>query len=120
MNHPGEFNKKFKIAFAAWWIAWASLQYFVLLNFGVTTTQAFVDSVVSNCLLAGSCLLTGSNMRYYLPGKEKYWYVLAISLALSLVWLLLIRILLGTFFKDDAVYVSILSRSLIIRFGIAL
>lgn len=120
MNHPGEFNKKFKIAFALWWLAWGALQYTVLVNYGVTMTQAFVDSAVSNFLLAGSCLLTGSNMRYYLPGKEKYWYVLAISLALSLVWLLLIRILLGTFFKDDAVYISILSRSLIIRFGVAL
>ncbi|HLY72205.1 MAG TPA: histidine kinase [Puia sp.] len=120
MNHSGEFNKKFKIAFACWWLAWAALQYSVLANYGLTTIQAFVDSTVSNCLLAGGCLLIGSNMRYYLPGKEKYWYVLAISLALSLMWLLLIRILLGTFFKDDAAYISILSRSLIIRFGVAL
>lgn len=59
-------------------------------------------------------------MRYYLPGKEKYWYVLAISLALSLMWLLITRILLATFFKYDPVYISMLSNSLVIRFGVAL
>jgi sensor histidine kinase YesM len=120
LSQPKEFTAKIKITFALWWIGWAALQYIVLWNFGLTIVEAFVDSAISNLLLAGSCLLIGSNMRYYLPGKEKYWYVLAISLALSLIWLLVIRILLATIFKDDPEYTLILSHSLVIRFGLAL
>jgi two-component system LytT family sensor kinase len=120
LNQRGTFNKKIKIAFAIWWLAWAILQYSVLWNYGLSTIQCFTDSLVSNFLLAGSCLLIGNNMRYYLPGKEKYGYVLAISFALSLIWLLIIKILLGTFFKSDPIYTNMLSNSLLIRFGVAL
>jgi two-component system LytT family sensor kinase len=111
---------KIKATFALWWLAWALVQYSVLTNYGVTETEAAVDSLISNLLLAGSCLLIGHNMRYYLPGKEKYWYVLVISFALSCVWLLVVRIVLWTIFKYDAGYVTMLSHSAIIRFGIAL
>jgi two-component system LytT family sensor kinase len=120
LNNPGLVKGRIKIAFVAWWVAWSILQYIVLVNFGVTPTEALVDSLVSNLLLAGCCLVIGSNMRYYLPGEEKYWYVLAISLALSLVWLLIIRILLASFFRSDLAYTTLLNRSLTIRFGIAL
>jgi len=120
LNNPGLVKGRIKLAFAAWWIAWSVLHYSVLVSFGVTAGEAAVDSLVSNLLLAGCCLMIGSNMRYYLPGEEKYWYVLAISLALSLTWLLVIRILLASFFKSDLVYTALLMRSLTIRFGIAL
>lgn len=120
MNNPGRFKGKIKIAFAFWWLAWAALQYIVLVNYGLIPGEAVVDSLLSNFLLAGFCLLIGNNMRYYLPREEKYWYVFAISLALSLMWLLLVRILLATFFKYDPAYTFMLSRSLLIRFGAAL
>jgi len=114
------FNLKIKTTFALWWIAWALVQYIVLTNYGVTNVEAAVDSTISNLLLAGSCLLIGHNMRYYLPGKEKYWYVLVISFALSCVWLFIVRIVLWTIFKTDSTYVSMLGHSALIRFGIAL
>ncbi len=58
-------------------------------------------------------------MRYYLPGKEKYWYVLTISVGLTSVWLLFTRALLWSFYKYDVVYTQSLSHSSNIRFGIA-
>src|ERR1700759_5621807 len=99
---------RIKATFILWWIAWAIVQYTVLTNYGIEMTEAIVDSFICNVSLAASCLLIGHNMRYYLPGKEKYWYVLVISFALSCVWLLVIRVLLWTIFKDDKVYISML------------
>jgi len=120
LSRPKAFNTKIKIAFALWWTAWAALQFSVLWGYGLTIVQATVDSLISNWLLAGCCLLIANNMRYYLPGKEKYWYVLAISLALSLMWLLVVRVILGSLFKGDLSYSAILSNSLLIRFGVGL
>jgi two-component system, LytTR family, sensor kinase len=111
-------DKRFKLVFAAWWLAWATMHYAVLLNFGLSNNAAFVDSVTSNALLAGCCLLISNNMRYYLPRKEKYWYVLAISFGWSLIWLLAVRLLLWAFLKNDTTYLQLLSASSTIRYGL--
>jgi len=105
------------IAFGLWWPFWMALQFNVLFHFGFGFTISFTDSVISNLLLAGICLLIINNMRYYLPGKEKYWYVLVISLALSVVWLLSVRLILWLLFKNDAVYTGSLHLSSNIRFA---
>jgi len=110
---------KFKIgiAFGLWWPFWMVLQYKVLTNFGLSFVESFADSVTSNLLLAGICLLIINNMRYYLPRKERYWYVLAISFALSVVWLFSTRLLLWIFFKTDLGYTKSLNQSSNIRFA---
>jgi sensor histidine kinase YesM len=112
-------NKSVKLVFAAWWLIWTMVHYNVLLNFGVSLIQALTDSAISSLLLAGCCLMISNNMRYYLPRQERYWYILVISVALSCLWLLLVRILLKIIFKDDSVYISLLNHSSAIRYGIA-
>jgi len=57
-------------------------------------------------------------MRYYLPRQEKYWYVLVISLVLGILWMVLIRTLLGAIFKEVPSYILMLNSSSTIRFGI--
>lgn len=108
---------KLGIAFGLWWPFWMAMHYSVLNNFGFSFTESFVDSVTSNVLLAAICLLIINNMRYYLPGKEKYWYVLAISLALSIIWLLTTRVVLWACFKQDEAYTQSLTRSSNVRFA---
>lgn len=105
------------IAFGLWWPLWMALQFNVLYHFGFGFTISFTDSVISNLLLAGVCLLIINNMRYYLPGKEKYWYILVISLALSAVWLLGSRLILWLIFKHDTDYIKALNQSSNIRFA---
>jgi two-component system, LytTR family, sensor kinase len=112
-------GKLFKLVFIAWWCAWNTIHYSVMLTFHVTQTEALVDSTVSNSLLAASCLLIGNNMRYYLPKQERYWYILFISLAVSTIWLIIVRFILWTLFKNDAAYAAILTASSTIRFLIA-
>lgn len=113
-------DKRFKLVFAAWWLAWATIHYSVMLNFSVTRPEAFADSLVSNLLLACCCWLISNNMRYYLPRQEKYWYVLVISLGLSCVWLFVTRILLWLLFRHEVTYMALLIHSSTIRFGISL
>jgi len=91
----------------------------ILANYGLPVWQAITDSVVSNVLLAGACILVLNNMRYYLPGKEKYWYVLALALALSCAWLIVTRALLWIFLRHHIEYIDFLKRSSPIRYSIA-
>lgn len=91
----------------------------VLTNFGIGFTEATVDSLVSNILLAACCLLIGMNMKYYLPRKERFWYILVISFALSLVWLLIMHTILMFLFQNDSIYIDMLHASSILRYSTA-
>jgi two-component system, LytTR family, sensor kinase len=114
-------NKKEKIifstAFSLWWCIWGILHIAVLQDSGIAPLQAVVDGVVSNLLLAAFCLLVINNMRYYLPKHEKYLYVLVLSLALCALWLLLLRLSLWAFFRNDVVYMQWLRHTSTIRFA---
>lgn len=109
----------FGIIFSAWWFVWAILQAVVLQDFGITPGKAVADGLISNILLAGFCLLLINNMKYYLPKREKYIYVLIVSFVLSTVWLGLIRLILKAMYKEDALYMQVLARSSSIRYAIA-
>ncbi len=112
-------DRRFKIAFAAWWLVWILMHLVVLTGFRLPVKLALADSLTSNILLAGSCLLISNNMRYYLPRQERYWYVLVISLALSAVWLFAMRLTLWLFFSSDKGYMHILVQSSNLRYGLA-
>ncbi len=116
-------NKKggfiFFITLLIWFGIWSMLQVKILQDFGIATSRAIADAIISNVLLHAVCLLVINNMRYYLPKKEKYWYTLIISIALSSLWLLLMRVSLWALFKNDEAYMQFLSQSAFIRYAIA-
>lgn len=91
----------------------------VLINFKLTNVEVFVDALISNVLLTGSCLLIFNNMRYYLPRQEKYWYILTISIGLSGICLLIVKGALWMIFNDDVHYIQSLQQTSGIRFGIS-
>ena len=109
---------KFRIAFGAFWFSWAELQAIVLHRFGLSFQTSILDSLISNGLLGACCLLIGMNMKYYLPKKEKYWYLLIVSTALSLLWLFTSKFCLSIAIKNNVVYDQILQQSLLIRFSV--
>jgi two-component system LytT family sensor kinase len=106
-------------AFIAWFGVWSLIQALVLQDFGIATSRAIADAVISNLLLEAICLLVINNMRYYLPKEEKYWYVLVISLALSGLWLFFMRVSLWALYKHDEAYMHSLAQSSYIRYIIA-
>jgi len=88
----------------------------ILRGFGLSFLQATADGLVSNALLAAACLVVINNMKYYLPRKEKYLYVLVISIALGGMWILFTRVTLWAIYRNDVGYMLFLSKSSNIRF----
>lgn len=113
------YTHKIKLVFIAWWVNWAVVQSFVLHGFGISWKQAVTDSLASNILLAAACLLISNNMRYYLPRREKYIYIIIVSAALGALWLLSMRFILWLIFQDDDAYLHMLKLSSSLRFSIA-
>lgn len=112
---------KFFLIFISWWAIWAFLQVTLLIGFGLSTTTAFVDSVFSNTIVALFCGFISTNMQYYLPKKERYWYILFISLALSLIALLICKAVLVPLLHNRAGemdYAVFFSRSWAVRYDI--
>jgi two-component system, LytTR family, sensor kinase len=110
-------DKFFKIAFATWWLIWAAVHFYVLIDQGLPHAAAFIDCLITNVLLAAFCLLISNNLRYYLPGKERYAYLLVISIGLSWICILLQRLFIWLLTKSDASYISFVKNTTSIRFA---
>ncbi len=91
----------------------------ILQGFGIPPYNALVDSVVSNLFLAALCFFAVSNLKYYLPKKEKYLYILVVGLALSGLWMLLVRLALKFLFKNDGSIAGFFLQTALLRFAIA-
>src|SRR5258707_3795219 len=112
-------QNKFFLIFISWWAIWACLQVSLLIGFGLVVRTALVDSVLSNTLVALSCGFLSNNMQYYLPKKERYWYILFISLGLSAIILLACKgILVPLLNNKGAAYALFFSKSWAVRFDI--
>ena len=116
---PENYRLSTSVAFSIWWCLWTPLYISILQNFGVATKEAITDGLISNTLLAAICAFVINNMRYYLPKKEKYLYVLIMSSALSAVWLVVVKLILKTIFKGDEVYLPYLQQTSVLRYTIA-
>ena len=76
-----------------------------------------MDSLVSNLLLAGTCILIAHTLNFYLPSKERYGYILALVTVLTIVWIVLSRLLL-MLFVDHRDYEGFFTQSLPIRLAV--
>lgn len=119
MAYSRSSKKTLRLVNAVWWTLVSIIHSIALTNFGLTNAETLLDSLISNTLLALCCLLVFNNMRYYLPRQEKYWFVLIISVVISIIWLFVINLILKISFKDDSNYQIFLTRSLSIRFGVS-
>jgi len=59
------------------WSFFLLIQAKLLQDLGITAPIAWGDAFSSSITLALISYLIVNNMRYYLPGKERYWYVCA-------------------------------------------
>jgi LytS/YehU family sensor histidine kinase len=56
-------------------------------------------------------------MKYYLPRREKYWYILVISLTVSFLWMLAQQAVMWIIFNEGDNYAEVIHASWSIRFG---
>jgi two-component system, LytTR family, sensor kinase len=94
------------------------IQTFALTWLGIKPVNSIIDSAVSYFLMAEICYILGNILRYYRPGKSRFFYVFVWGLGISAVWLVLVDLILSHFITDSAYFVF-LAKSLPIRFFIA-
>ncbi len=110
---------KFRWAFIIWWLTWASLQAWILYNLGFPAIDTITDSFITNLLLAAGCVLVSNNLQYYLPQRDRHWYILVMSLIVCIVWMFLIKMVVPLVLKSNADYLVFFSKSITVRFGIS-
>ena len=110
-------DKRLRIFFAAWWLLCLALQFFILKQINIDNTHAFSDSLVSIILLAVGSFFISNNLKYYLPRKEKYWYILIISVTVGFFWFLADRGVMWMILKDGDPYLEFIRATSLIRFG---
>lgn len=109
---------RFRVIFSICWWALIIDQTCVLHWFGLPWQAAAIDSAISNVLLLLACLLVTNTLRYYLPRRQQYINVFACCVLLTILWLVLIRWLLGITLSSYEGYSTLLSHSLSIRFSL--
>ena len=112
--------RRFLIIFSIAWLVLMADHALLLYWYEFPLTVSIVDSVISNILLLGICLLVMNTVRYYSPGGSQYVNILCMCLVLALLWLLVdkwvLELVLGDYHPG---YDDLIGRSLIIRFSIA-
>jgi two-component system, LytTR family, sensor kinase len=112
---------KFLLIFISWWAIWAFLQCSLLISFGLHATTALSDSLVSNLIVALGCVFLSNGMQYYLPKKDRYWYIIFVSLVTSGLNLLVCKAILVPLLRgvsDGPAYVQFFNKSWVVRFDI--
>jgi LytS/YehU family sensor histidine kinase len=87
----------------------------VLTHYGYSWKLALIDSGVSNLLLAATGILITITFQHYIPQRNKYSYIIALVIVLSLLWLFLSRFILVQLLNNETDYEIFFSSSLIIR-----
>lgn len=113
-----ESNRKLLLLNGSWWLIVAIIHAFILSKSALSAQEILIDTLVTFGLLGGICFLIVNNMRYYLPQREKYWYILFLSFCISGVCSFISKFLLDLLMSDNAVYIQELHETTGIRFGI--
>ena len=113
-----ESNRKLLLLNLSWWLVVSLIHAFILSQSALTINEILIDTLVSFGLLGCICFLIVNNMRYYLPQREKYWYILFISLSVSGFCSVASKFLLHLLMGDDPLYMQEMHQTTGIRFGI--
>jgi two-component system LytT family sensor kinase len=92
----------------------------ILQDWGFSWRIAAMDSLVSNALLAAITILVTNNLRYYLPKKGKYIYIIIICAAKCGLWTAMVKYAMTNIYPNETEYLQFLSKFMPIRFDIAL
>ncbi len=94
------------------------MQVRVLIWYRFSLFLAVTDSLISNILLVGACILVTTLFNYYLPTKNRYGYVLTLVAILAVLWLLISRSILMLLTDNSADYAHFFTQSVPVRLAI--
>lgn len=110
-------DKRLRYFFAAFWIVAMLLQFIILRQWQTDLVHAIADSIICNVLLAICCFFISNNMKYYLPRREKYLYILVVGLTAAFLWMLAQQAVIWMIFPETDHYTEVIRSSWSIRFG---
>ncbi|MCO6498668.1 MAG: histidine kinase [Chitinophagaceae bacterium] len=110
-------ERKFLIYFQLWWLLVMLLHFWILKELDFDYYHAITDAVASSLILGSLSFLFSNNMRFYVPQKERYIYVLAATLLLCVLWLAFLWVVLYLIFPAGDNYIDFLRDSFGIRMG---
>ena len=108
-------SRKFSLLLAGGWVLWSVLYAGMLRFMGLTWEVAVSDSFISNGLLCIVSLLIHINLRFYLPGRDRIWYLGVLSVVAALLVVGLQQSLLRWLLHREAGYAAYLDRSWAVR-----
>jgi two-component system LytT family sensor kinase len=112
---------KFRIGFFSWWIIWTVLHIMLVMYYGYPFRTALLDAIITNALLMAAGSLIINILRFYLPYRDRYGYLLFLSIIFSVAVVYLSKFYLNMIFQQpfDKGYLFFLSNSYWIRGGIS-
>jgi sensor histidine kinase YesM len=104
-----------------WWGICSLLHVVIvsILSPTINYPETLTESITGYIVLGTCCYFTSTSMRYYLPRREKYWYILVLSLCISGISLFLTTIIVKLFFSADVHFIEMVEKSSGGRFGIS-
>jgi sensor histidine kinase YesM len=96
-------------------LAWSSIQVFLLFWYNFPFPQGFTDSLISGLVFSISCFIIANALHFYQPGKERYSYILVWVLCLAGLSTYFTKLSLDWLLVDEA-YLSFIQKSLPLRF----
>jgi two-component system, LytTR family, sensor kinase len=109
---------KFRYAFFGWWLVWSALHAILIFSLGYHVDVATFDSAIMNLQVLGACWLVSNIMKYYLPRSDQYWYFIVLGIGLSGIITYDAKYILSTVRNDQPEYLTMLTASLAVRFGV--
>ncbi len=111
-------TRRFLVTFSIAWLVLMADHAVLMYWFDFPLKTALLDSLISNLLLLGLCLLVMNTIRYYLPGREQYMNVLLMCIVLIILWQLITNWLLDLVLGSMEGYEVFLHQTVIIRLSI--
>jgi len=105
-------QKTAALLYLSWTVAFILL-FFYTLNF--SWPESIADSLITNTLLAFSCIVISTVLRFYQPKDEITLFVLILAAVLAVLIAFVSKFLLSHLFLNDHTYVNFLGFSLIFR-----
>lgn len=103
------------IGIACWWIFWAAVQVFIMMQYGLPVRESLIDGAATSAVLALAGFDITVIVKYYRPSAKNAFYLFVASVVLAAFGCVLLNWILKQL-STDAVYLATLKSTLLLRF----
>lgn len=108
--------QRYVLVYLVWWILWCVIQTVALIYMQLPWQMAFLDSIISNSLLALACWSAIQMNRFYQPSFGNSIYRLVFALGFTAIYCYALKWILQYFFFQEVYYIHFVQGSMPIRF----